>query len=108
MTPGEFAEATGLTEEEAGLILERRRIRSVDQASGGKLQRAFSALVAAQKRTGVHPVVVTGGGVEKTHDPDADVGVQEFYKKTPPADLVGVKLYPVTNEEDVSQDPKDW
>lgn len=78
MTPEEFAEQTGLSLEEARLILARRA--AAEQPPPGSRQTlARLALEKAQKKVGVHPVVVEGGWIEKEHDPEAEEGFLSFY-----------------------------
>jgi len=60
-----------------------------------------AVLEQAQKYTGVHPVEVKDGWVEKGFDAEAEKNLDEFYKrKGQPAQGKSV--------EDVSQDPEDW
>jgi predicted transcriptional regulator len=54
---------------------------SNSQASPARAALASRVLELTQKRVGVHPVAVTSGGVEKLHDPDADVNLRSFYEK---------------------------
>lgn len=109
MTPTEFAEAHGLSLEEAEFVISRRRALAEVEESGGRVGLARQALLAVQKRVGVHPVSVEEGGVKQTHDPDAEVGLRNFYGKlaTPVDGPIRYRLY-VMSEEEVSQDPKDW
>ena len=95
----------GLTLEEATLILARRAVPK--PTAGSKLTQALKALADAQKKVGVHPVVVEGGWIEKAHDPEAEEGFLSFYaKKTDrPKRRLGV---PPPAVEDESQDPKDY
>jgi len=70
MSPEELAEQTGLSLEEAEMVLERRRIRGMTQSveslahngspEGIRLLRAIDALMRAQRRVGVAPVRLDG------------------------------------------------
>lgn len=100
-----FAEASGLTLEEAELILARRRQATTQEVC--RITLARLALQKAQAKTGVAPVVVTPGGLEKREvmDPEAEA---RFY-----ADKLGTRpkrffLQKPLSPEDVSQDPEDW
>lgn len=111
MTPEEFAAQTGLTLEEAKLILARRSLPT--PPPGSRLTLALRALADAQKKTGVHPVVVEGGWIEKEHDPEAEEGFLTFYaNKGGVISTQGdrpkrkVNARPVA-AEDESQDPED-
>lgn len=77
MTPGEFADAHGLSLEEATLILQRRAAAAAP--SDSRVDRARSILALAQKRVGVQPVAVEGEALAVTHDPEAERGLVEFY-----------------------------
>lgn len=81
MTPEEFAAQTGLSVEEATLILNRRSRAEAETAAGGRVEIARIALSKAQKKVGVHPVSANGEELEKVYDPDADVAVRNFYEK---------------------------
>jgi hypothetical protein len=78
VTADEFAAASGLSVEEAELILRRRQAAS--EPADARVNRARSILALAQKRVGVQPVAVDGASLEKVYDPVADVGLSEFYK----------------------------
>ena len=92
MTPQEFADAHGLSLEEAHLILEKRNRPAPDPNSSlstdiddisrtmDRLSRARQSLAKAQKKVGVQPVSAEGEELVQGYDPDADVGVREFYK----------------------------
>lgn len=70
--------AAGLSQEEAEMVLAKRR-----QSTSGynsRLARARAKLEAAHKKTGVQPVSAEGDELVKGYDPDADVGVQRFYE----------------------------
>lgn len=82
MTPQEFADAHGLTLEEAHLILEKRNRPAADPNS--RLALAREALEKTQKRVGVQPVSAEGEELVQVYDPDADVGVKTFYEKQGP------------------------
>jgi hypothetical protein len=109
MTPEEFAAQTGLTLEEAKLILARRAapVAPVD----GRLALALKALSDAVRKTGVAPVRVGEGGVlEKSEvlDPEA---LDKFYSTKPAYESVRPKRAmrpPPVADEDVSQDPEDY
>ena len=77
MTPQEFADAHSLSLEEATLILSRRAKPAT--VGSPRLGSARSILALAQKRTGVQPVAVEGESLERSHDPDAERGLKEFY-----------------------------
>lgn len=79
MTPEEFAEAHGLSVEEATYILSRRK--ALAEPSSARVERARSILASVQKRVGVHPVVVQGEEAVSVHDPDAEEGLGRFYKR---------------------------
>lgn len=79
MTPAEFADAHGLTLEEATLILEKRNRPAPDPSS--RLAKAREALEKTQKRVGVQPVQAEGEELVQVYDPDADVGKVKFYEK---------------------------
>jgi|SRR6478735_2556435 len=72
----EFAEAHGLSVEEAEYILSRRAVKAVPP--GGRAALARKVLEQAQAKVGVAPVVVTPAGLEKSEllDPEA---VDRFY-----------------------------
>ena len=78
MTPKEFADAHGLSLEEAHLILEKRNRPAPDPNS--RLALAKAKLEAAQKKVGVQPVSAEGEELVQGYDPDADVGRETFYK----------------------------
>ena len=80
MTPEEFATEHGLSIEEATLILAVRQ-RGVKTDPADRLGKAKAALEAAQKRTGVHPVVEGYDELVATYDPEAEVGLRRFYGK---------------------------
>lgn len=109
MTPEEFAAQTGLTLDEATLILARRALPT--PPPGSRLTMAIRALVEAQKKTGVHPVVVEGGWIEKEHDPEAEEGFLTFYANKGGSETARpkrkVNARPVA-AEDESQDPEDY
>lgn len=110
MTPEEFAEEHGLTLEEAKLILARRSLPT--PPPGSRLTLALRALADAQKKVGVHPVVVEGGWIEKEHDPEAEEGFLTFYankggSSETPRPKRKVNARPVA-AEDESQDPEDY
>jgi hypothetical protein len=75
MTPEELAEQTGLSLEEAEMVLERRRILDMAQSveelahngspEGSRLLRAIDALMRAQRRVGVAPVRLEGEEILK-------------------------------------------
>jgi hypothetical protein len=107
MTAEEFAASTGLTLEEAQLILARRAAPVAPV--GGRLVLALKALSEAVRKTGVAPVRVGEGGVlEKSEvlDPEA---LDRFYGKcaNPPV-LKRAMRPPPMADEDVSQDPEDY
>jgi arsenate reductase-like glutaredoxin family protein len=82
MTPGEFADAHGLTLDEAEVVLARRlKLSRALEDGEARADRARAALLAAQKKVGVHPVTVDGSNLTQGYDPDADVGKVEFYRK---------------------------
>jgi predicted nucleotidyltransferase len=82
VTSQEFADAHGLTLEEAEVILARRqKLARVLEEGESRADRARAALLAAQKKVGVHPVSVDGSNLTQGYDPDADVGKVEFYRK---------------------------
>jgi hypothetical protein len=123
VTPEEFAASTGLTLEEAQLILARRAAPVAPV--GGRLALALKALSDAVRKTGVAPVRVGEGGVlEKSEalDPEA---LDRFYKTHTVASpsirssvIQGEWLEdtrpkramrpPSMADEDVSQDPEDY
>lgn len=98
MTPQEFADAHGLTLEEAEMVL-ARRVAGVgattimvggDEVMGrpvrgpapsSRLAKAREALEKTQKRVGVQPVQADGEELVQVYDPDADVGKVKFYEK---------------------------
>lgn len=82
MTPREFADAHGLSMEEAQLILEKRNRPTPDPNSRLALAKAVNA--KALKKVGVQPVSAEGDELVQGYDPDADVGVREFYKTKGP------------------------
>lgn len=102
MTTQEFAEAHGLTLEEAQLILARRQ---PPLSLNSRLEKAREALERSQKKVGVHPVEVTG--VELTHgyDPDADVGKREFYEEQAQGGSVSTPWRIVGEWDEFNQDP---
>jgi hypothetical protein len=100
MTVGEFAEAHGLSLEEAEFVLSRRRVLADTEKAGGRLGQAKGILAATQKRVGVHPVSVEGDEVRVIRDPDADVGVSEFY-----AEQEGVVFDPPLRTTDDWEEP---
>lgn len=106
MTPLEQLLKAGLSQEEATLILARRA--AAEQAPpGSKLTLARMAMEKAQKKVGVHPVVVEGGWIEKEHDPEAEEGFLKFYSNKDegrPKRKVSFIPKPL---EDQSQDPED-
>lgn len=54
MTPEEFAEQTGLSLEEAEMVLARRAIKQSElPRPASRLQKAYEVLMKAQKKTGV-------------------------------------------------------
>jgi hypothetical protein len=97
ISPEEFAAASGLSVEEAELILRRRQAAS--EPADTRVNRARSILALAQKRVGVQPVAVDGVALEKVYDPDADVGLSEFYKSKDRA---------VPVEKSKKPDPPGW
>lgn len=103
MTPEEFAEEHGLTVDEARLILQRRAM--APKLGASRLQKAMETLAAAQKKVGVHPVVEAFDEVVKTHDPDAERGLETFYASKGGS---GQLRKPVVAAEDESQDPSDY
>ncbi len=110
MTPLDALLAAGLSLEEAQLILARREAAANAPTQSQKLTRAMEALAKAQKRVGVHPVVVEGGWIEKEHDPEAEEGFLSFYanKGAGAPERPKRKLNrPVVPVEDQSQDPED-
>ncbi len=113
MTPQEFADAHGLSLDEAEVILARRARASSPtklSASTEKLKRALDALEAAQKKVGVHPVVVQGGEVAKSFDEEAERNLDRFYASKGCQERPMAKRHmraPVA-DEDVSQDPEDY
>jgi len=76
MTPGEFAQAHGLSLDEAELILAKRRAPATDPNS--RLARARAALEASLRRTGARSVETQGDKVVEVVPPDTSV---EFMKK---------------------------
>jgi hypothetical protein len=98
VTPEEFAAQTGLSVEEATLILNRRSRAEAEVAAGGRVELARVALSKAQKKVGVHPVAANGEELEKMYDPDADVGRSRFYGKKD-------SLTQVVAEVDVWEEP---
>jgi hypothetical protein len=111
----EFASLHGLSVDEAELILSRRA-RQVSPTklsdSTEKLKRALDVLEKAQKKVGVHPVIVQDGEVAKSFDRETQKNLDLFYaskggsestlrpKRTSRQQPVAV--------EDVSQDPEDY
>ncbi len=114
LTPQEFADAHGLSLDEAEVILARRARASSPtklSASTEKLKRALDALEAAQKKVGVHPVAVRDGELEKGFDESAEDNLTTFYaKKLASGDYRPKRRLnaPVVAVEDVSQDPEDY
>jgi hypothetical protein len=72
----EFAEAHGLTVEEAELVLAKRRVPASD--SNSRLARARQALTLGERRTGARSVSTQGDEVVEVVPPDTSV---EFMKK---------------------------
>ena len=114
MTPQEFADAHGLSLDEAEVIL-ARRARSANPrilaASTEKLRRALDALEAAQKKVGVHPVAVAEDGLAKEFDPEADQNLTSFYAKKGGSEetLRPKRTFRQPQAvEDMSQDPEDY
>jgi hypothetical protein len=112
VTPEEFAQEHNLSLEEAKLILARRAIPT--PPPGAKLTLARLSLTKAERKVGVHPVVVEGGWIEKEHDPEAEEGFLSFYankggSNLPQAERPKRRLNqkPVA-AEDESQDPEDY
>lgn len=107
----EFADAHGLSLDEAEVILARRaRASSPTKLSPEKLQRAMAALMTAQKKVGVHPVVVQDGEVAKAYDEEAKRNLDRFYASKGCQERPMAKRHmraPVA-DEDVSQDPEDY
>lgn len=104
MTPQEFADAHGLSLDEAELILAKRN-QPHPATKPSRLSKGAEILAKAQKRVGVDPVVVEGDSLGKVYDPDADVGLRQFYEKEKPRTPF---TRPVVSAEDESQDPKDY
>jgi hypothetical protein len=107
VTPEEFAALHGLTVEEAQLILTRRSLPK--PSPGGRLAQAMKALTEAVRKTGVAPVRIEGGVLEKSEllDPEA---LERFYASKGGSNLPRPKRAirpPALAEEDVSQDPED-
>lgn len=96
----------GLTLEEATLILARRAAPKPDP--GAKLTQALQALSKAQKKVGVHPVVVEGGWIEKAHDPEAEEGFLNFYANKAEGRPKRKVSSPQKPLEDESQDSEDY
>ncbi len=110
MTPQEFADAHGLSLDEAEVILARRARASSPtklSASTEKLRRALDALEAAQKKVGVHPVVVQDGSLAKGFDQVAAENLDRFYSSKDDRPKRRLNQPPVA-VEDVSQDPEDY
>lgn len=76
MTSGEFAEAHGLSLEEAELILAKRRAPAPDPNS--RLARARQALSSGERRVGARSVSTHGDEVVEVIPPDTSV---PFLKK---------------------------
>ncbi len=106
----EFAALHGLSLEEAELILSRRaRSSATLPQSTERLKRALDALERAQKKVGVHPVVVQGEQAVKTFDEEAERNLDEFYSSKGGVKTTQGKLrQPVVAVEDMSQDPEDY
>lgn len=81
MTPQEFADVHSLSLAEAEMVLARRNPPPIPSPLD-RAAKAAQVLAAAQKRTGVQPVSVEGDELTQVYDPDADVGLGRFYKKT--------------------------
>jgi len=103
--------AAGLSQAEAELILAKRN-QPPPPPKPSRISKAAEVMAKAQKRVGVDPVVVDGDSLEKVYDPDADVGLQAFYKKevsgTEPRIRPSVIQGRWVEAEDESQDPKDY
>jgi hypothetical protein len=79
VTPEQFADEHGLSLDEALLILEKRKRKNLSPAD--RLSKARAALEAAQKKTGVHPVVEGYDELVRANDPEADIGLERFYRR---------------------------
>ena len=89
MTPQEFADAHGLSLEEAHLILEKRNRPALDPNSSlstdiddisrtmDRLSRARQSLAKAQKKVGARPVQVDEDGIVQGPVPEEDL--EKFY-----------------------------
>ncbi len=111
MTEAEqFALDHGLSLDEAEFLLARRQ-RQLNPAKLGastdRLKRALDILEAAQKKVGVHPVVVQDGSLEKSFDQVAAENLDRFYSTKDDRPKRRVNQPPVA-VEDVSQDPEDY
>lgn len=110
MTPEEFAEAHGLSLEEAQLILEKRA--QPVPPPGGRLARALKALREATTKVGASPVRLNPDGTLEKSELQDLTQLEKFYATKgmesgrPARTLFPQK--PLVSEEDVSQDPKDW
>jgi hypothetical protein len=108
LTAEEFAASHGLSLEEAELIL-ARRIQKENPGALGRLAVAMKALVAAQKKVGVHPVVATGDGVAKSFDEEAERNLSDFYASKGGQERPHRKVRQSSVAvEDMSQDPEDY
>lgn len=112
MTAEEFAASTGLTLEEAQLILARRAAPVAPV--GGRLALALKALSDAVRKTGVAPVRIGEGGVlEKSEVLDTEA-LEKFYatkggsSATPLQSPTRKVRQPAVAAEDESQDPEDY
>lgn len=88
MTPAEFAEAHGLSLEEAELVIRAREAKLAREAVAAykakheptRLEKAMAALAAAQKKVGVHPVQEGYfDDLHRVYDPEAEQGLDKFY-----------------------------
>lgn len=111
----EFASLHGLAVDEAELILSRRA-RQVSptklSASTEKLKRALDVLEKAQKKVGVHPVVVQGSEMAKSFDEETQKNLDLFYASKGGSESAlrpkrTFRRQPAA-VEDVSQDPEDY
>ena len=75
MTPQEFADAHGLSLEEAHLILEKRNRPAPDPNS--RLAKARAVSEAANRKVGARPVLVNEDGIVQGPVPEEDL--EKFY-----------------------------
>lgn len=111
MTPEEFAAAHGLSLEEAQLILARRaRSSGALPDSTERLKRALDALEAAQKKVGVHPVVVKGSEAVKLFDEETERNLYTYYAQKVEGKKIPTRTLnqQAVAVEDMSQDPEDY